>query len=362
MSQYRFANNADTTLGSAISPTATAITVASGTGAKFPAPATGQYFTATLFSSPTGLPNEIVRVTARAGDTMTVVRGQEGTTAQAWSVGDTLSNFVTAEFLNQLVDAGSLQSQSGNYAQDTGTANVAAITLTPAPASYAALVGVPIRIMKQSAANTGSYTINVNGLGSQNVLLGSGLLEGAELQGLVVYTIIYNGHDFILQTAPHVTHGDRLVDSSISNAKLVQMGSNTLKGNLSGGPATPYDVPLAALIDLLPKITGGANPSGNTSFHISIDVDGIPAPLILQAGRVADGGSNPIQCYYPVAFPNVALAGGGIPFTYSNGGFSDQDGFIGLAQPPYLDHLQFAVSRRGGDQHVDGCFWWAVGY
>ena len=167
MSLYQFTNNANTTLGSAISSGATTITVATGTGILFPTLGTGQYFTATLFAagSSTGLPNEIVRVTARTGDTMTVLRGQEGTTAQSWNVGDSFSNFITAGLLNNLVGLNDVQSQFGNSAVDAGYTNAGVVTLSPAITSLASILYSPIRVLKINTANTGAYTLNVNGLG-----------------------------------------------------------------------------------------------------------------------------------------------------------------------------------------------------
>lgn len=247
MTTYRFANNALTTLGSAISPTATNITVASGTGSKFPNPGAGQYFTATLFSSPTGLPNEIVLVTARVGDTMTVIRGQEGTTAQSWSVGDTFSNFISAGFLNQLVDAGAIQTQPGNFAVDTGTANSGLIVLSPTPANLPALLGVPIRVKKIGATNTGAYALTITSVGSGNVLIGGLACESGELVASEIFEVIYDGSNFNLISNPGVLHGDRLTANSVANAALAVMTALTVKGNLSGGTTTPYDIPLAAL-------------------------------------------------------------------------------------------------------------------
>jgi len=264
MTTYRFSNNASTTLGSGIAPSATTITVATSTGAEFPTLAAGQYFTATLIASgsSTGTPNEIVRVTARTGDTMTVVRGQEGTTAQSWSVGDTFANFITAGFLNQLVDSGSLQAQTGNYAVDSGTANAGVITLVPSPANLAALVGVPIRVKKVGATSTGAYALNVNSLGAKNVLIGGMALEGGELIGSQIYEVVYDGTQFNLISNPGTLHGDRISGNSVLNAALAQVGAYTLKGNLTGSTATPYDVPLSALEAIL----GAGNSLGVIEF------------------------------------------------------------------------------------------------
>lgn len=82
----KWTNNATTTIASGISNSDTTITVAGGTGALFPTLGAGDRFYATLNDSSNNI--EIVEVTARSGDVMTVVRGQDGTTALSWIGGD----------------------------------------------------------------------------------------------------------------------------------------------------------------------------------------------------------------------------------------------------------------------------------
>ena len=82
----KWANNATTTIASGISSSATTITVAGATGSLFPSAGGADYFYATLNDSSNNI--EIVKVTSRSGDVMTVVRGQDGTTAQAFVGGD----------------------------------------------------------------------------------------------------------------------------------------------------------------------------------------------------------------------------------------------------------------------------------
>lgn len=74
--------NATSTLASDISATDTSLRVAEGTGVKFPCPTTPEYFWATLEA---GATREIIKATERAGDTFTIVRGREGTTASNFS-------------------------------------------------------------------------------------------------------------------------------------------------------------------------------------------------------------------------------------------------------------------------------------
>lgn len=85
-----FANNATSTLAGSLTNVATSFAVASGEGARFPALSSPDFYRATIFQIVAGVEvnHEIVKVTARASDTFTVVRGQDGTTANAFSAGD----------------------------------------------------------------------------------------------------------------------------------------------------------------------------------------------------------------------------------------------------------------------------------
>ncbi|HDR2753934.1 TPA: hypothetical protein QCJ76_002537 [Enterobacter asburiae] len=91
------ANNAQTVLSAGISSSATTLTVNTGTGALFPAPVSGtSFYKLTLVDAATGQLTEIMHVTARTGDVMTVLRAQEGTTARAWSANDIVANMLTS--------------------------------------------------------------------------------------------------------------------------------------------------------------------------------------------------------------------------------------------------------------------------
>lgn len=85
----QFANNADSTLNGAINNVTTTVVVADGS----PFPSVGD-FRLLIGSNPdTG---ELVLVTARSGNTLTVVRGQEGTSAQSWTDGTVVTHILTA--------------------------------------------------------------------------------------------------------------------------------------------------------------------------------------------------------------------------------------------------------------------------
>lgn len=88
-------NNASTIVPLAISSTATSLVVASGTGAEFPTLGAGDYFYAAIQDVNNHF--EIVKVTARADDTMTVTRAQEGTLAIPFPANSRFELRVTVE-------------------------------------------------------------------------------------------------------------------------------------------------------------------------------------------------------------------------------------------------------------------------
>ena len=102
MSNILFANFATTALANPLASGGTSLTVLAGKGALFPSPTGGTYFALTIASATIPNTSEIVKVTARSGDVMTVVRAQEGTTALNWSAGDFCANDLTAGSISAL--------------------------------------------------------------------------------------------------------------------------------------------------------------------------------------------------------------------------------------------------------------------
>ena len=130
----KFTNNATTTLASGINSSVTSLSVASGTGTLFPTLSGSDFFYATLANLAGTV--EIVKVTARSTDTFTIVRGQDGTTAAAWSTGDKVELRPTAAGLaamaqtaNNLSDLASTSTALTNLG---GAALAAAQTFTAA--------------------------------------------------------------------------------------------------------------------------------------------------------------------------------------------------------------------------------------
>jgi hypothetical protein len=96
----QWSNNASGALASSISSASTTIVLAAGQGVEFPTPGGGNYFYATLTDTSNNL--EVVKVTTRTVDTLTVVRGQDGTTARSYAAGDLLELRPTAAALTDM--------------------------------------------------------------------------------------------------------------------------------------------------------------------------------------------------------------------------------------------------------------------
>jgi hypothetical protein len=178
ITQFVTANNVNTQLAAAASATATTLTLSSS--ANLPTLTTGQAMPLTLNDAATGQNYEIIYVTAITGVTLTVIRGQEGTGALTWNVGDyafcpptagttatTLGNpsntfqVAAATVANQAPQLGQVQGGGATYALDTGTANT--YTVAYAPAITAVTDGLRLRF-KAKTANTGASTFSPNGL------------------------------------------------------------------------------------------------------------------------------------------------------------------------------------------------------
>lgn len=98
-------NNASSILAAGISAVATTISLRAGDGALYPSPGVGEWFPVTLVDL--ALNMEIAHCTGRTVDTLTVVRGQEGTTARAWLANDRIDLRITAACWEELVQTNS---------------------------------------------------------------------------------------------------------------------------------------------------------------------------------------------------------------------------------------------------------------
>jgi hypothetical protein len=120
-----------------------------------------------------------------AGQIVIVV--YDGTNFQVLNV--TSSGTITS---SQLAEAA--RNSSNQYAADSGTANVYAVSLTPAATSY--MGGMVVRF-KAGNANTGGATLNVNALGAKSVLKnGASALVAGDIVANQMCVCVYDGTNF----------------------------------------------------------------------------------------------------------------------------------------------------------------------
>lgn len=159
-------NNASSRLAVALTAGATSFSVTSGEGAEFPslAAGSGNWFPVTLVKASGAL--EIVRCTARAGDVFTVTRAQEGTSAQAFSVGDRvelrLTKAVIDDILQQLSDLSNAALLDANNLSDVASKPTARTNLGLGTAAVADVVTSNSDRTAGRALIPGSYGIGGN--------------------------------------------------------------------------------------------------------------------------------------------------------------------------------------------------------
>jgi hypothetical protein len=146
-------NNAWSILANAISNSATTIVVTTGQGARFPVTSASDYFYGTLADTLGNL--EIVKVTNRTADTMTVVRGQDGTTALAFAIGDKFELRPVAAMFNTKLD---IADAAATYAPLVSPALTGTPTApTQAPGDNSTKLATTAFVAAQAALEAGIY-------------------------------------------------------------------------------------------------------------------------------------------------------------------------------------------------------------
>ena len=252
MTQLLFANNASSTLAQSITGSTTALALATGTGVLFPVPTTGQAFMATLADAATRTKFEVVRVTAVVGDTLTVVRGQEGTAPLSWAAGDLIANVATAGTLATL-QAGNgatnaASTLTASFTQPASGSNVTALmanTAWLAPGGYVYVVG------------GGVYTVQSVPSGVSAVLTNTGAVGNASPGATVPSTsaVVASG-----PAGPQGTAGTNGTNGAPGAAATITVGTTTTLPAGSSATVTNVGTSDAAVFDFgIPK---GANGTG----------------------------------------------------------------------------------------------------
>lgn len=284
MSVLLFSNNAQTTLAGAITNTATTLNVQSGAGALFPNPGSGQYFVASLVDAATGALTEIIWVTARVGDTFTIVRAQEGTTALNWLAGDSIGNFWTAGQAAQMLQQGQAPTITATeviyYGVDTGVADSIVVTTTPTISTYTD--GMVFEVTPAATNLTSTPGINICSLGVRSIVHsdGTSVLPGEIVIGAKIM-LAYSG---AIGKMVILSPTQRLVQNIAQNNATNWAG--TFGGTVNALTASLSPNPISLTNGMIVYgVTSGLNTSAAT-----LNVNGIGVKPIVRSDNVALAG------------------------------------------------------------------------
>ena len=201
MSVIIFGNNVTSTITGSITSASTTVNLAVGSGAQFPQPQPGQFFIATFIDQATGTQREIVHVTNITADTATIVRAQEGTVAQAWTVASIFAHLHTAGAMAAMMQKTDVNDGSlVHCGVDSGAPNQVVSNTFPPSTSY--IQGAQYDIYIQHN-NTGPTTAAFDGLPAMPVInLDGSTLTANELISGIEMQFHVNNNNFVIPVHP----------------------------------------------------------------------------------------------------------------------------------------------------------------
>ena len=306
-----YANNAYSQLAGNITGSQTTITVTSGTASRFPSPVSGTQFfrlTVTGQNSP-NVSIEIMYVTAVSGSTFTVIRGQEGTTAQAWSLGDLVGLEPTAGMMNQFVQP--------SIGVDTGAVNAYVVSTPQHESAY--YMGMPCTFWTLNANTNTAPTLNLNGLGAKTIKNANGAaLIAGQLPANTPISLVYDSSDTSWRlvsplgvptglTANRSVITDstgRLASSNTTADQIDRLsflaGSRAMVTGSDGTVQTSSTT--AAQLAFLSNIIGPFITEFSGTYPNEYGWQLLPSGLIIQWGYADINGQQTV--YFPRAFPS----------------------------------------------------------
>jgi len=163
-----FTNNAASNLSAPITAVATTLTVTASSGGIFPNPTGSDYFMVTL-QGISGSPIEIVKCTSRSGDTLTVVRAQEGTTASSFAGGDQVQLRITAGEMNDI------ESNLGSLSSSVSTINGQISSINSTIAALNPVAGGAVYENAQTITSNYTMATGKNGMSAGPITIDTGV-------------------------------------------------------------------------------------------------------------------------------------------------------------------------------------------
>ncbi len=284
----QFTNFASALLAANLTNVGTSVQVASGLGALFPSLTGTQYFMATIEDSSGNI--EIVKCTARSSDILTVVRGQEGTSARAFT-----ANLARVEIRETSQTFGNFYQKDGDTLtgdMNGGDHNLTHIVLgaNTKMVSGVEIAGTPIR----GASGLTTNEFDVPSDGTRATLGGATIVcVGDAIQAFTIgQVIMWFGTLVSVPALWHACDGSTIINSVGASVTLPD-----LRDRFVVGAGSTYAV----------SSTGGAASVSSSTVAISGSTDGhalslseIPAhthPVYYQSVTLSAGGSG--TAYWP---------------------------------------------------------------
>lgn len=264
-----YVNNAAGVLSAGVGPSDPQLMLMAGQGALFPAPQAGEYFWVTIVD-PVTFDLEVVQCTSRSGDTLTVDRGKDGTTARSFLSGAIVEARITAGLLLELnwrAGAGSaggvlLLGADGKVPSSFLSADIPRLVggkvsasvipdefVTDTESASAIASAVAPKFDKSGGTITGGVGVRVGQLNSQQVMMTLGWAGGAgrwasvlEADGslsIYAYDASSAGATQVAQFSAPVAGGtDQLMRVGGSRVWTAAMFDPNSKLNANGGTLT----------------------------------------------------------------------------------------------------------------------------
>lgn len=312
----KLTNNAKANLNANISNAVTAIVLQGGQGALFPVLGAGDYFYASFINNSNVI--EIVKVTARAVDTLTVIRGQEGTAANAYSAGDRVELRLTAAGI------GATQQEAAKAIALAGT-DVYTGTLSPVPMAYNP--NQLYYVVVTNANLTTTPTVNLSALGALTVtrLDGSAVVPGDMAAGMVAILATNPAANGLLLLNPATAV--QPAKGTVASAATVNLDtSSALYQQITGNTGITAFTLASGHVRIVefasnPLITNGASlilPGGG-------NVQAAPGDTAIFAGEAA----GVVRCIAYIPCAGELLVSGGPLGTPSSGSLANCTGAVG---------------------------------
>lgn len=305
MAKQIFGNNASSLLAASISDSDLTIQVANGFGALFPNPGADEYFLVTLENDNGDI--EIVKVTSRTTDLLTVPpggRGQEGTSAQSWTNGQTRVELrLTRGTMETFIQRGG-DAMAGDLDMDGNDLIDAVLSGSGTKITAGEIVNVPLR----GATGDSSNEIVVPSDGSRATAGGSAILVEGDTQRVAQAAFVVGQVIMWYGNVNNIPSGWALCNGSngtpdLRNRFLIGAGDDYSLGATGGGGSVSTS-------------SAGAHDHGAVTGDHTLTIEQIPSHqhnvgnVVTYPGSGLQWGGNP-SFQSSVGAGTTGAAGGG---------------------------------------------------